>query len=77
MDVTYEWCRGRTFIDVCKMTEVFEGTVVRVFKRLEELLKQISMLAKSKMENHDLADRLGAAMEKLRRGIVSSASLYI
>ena len=32
MDVTFEWCKGRTFSDICKMTDIFEGTIIRCFK---------------------------------------------
>jgi ATP-dependent RNA helicase DOB1 len=25
MDVVFEWCKGASFSDVCKMTDLFEG----------------------------------------------------
>jgi ATP-dependent RNA helicase DOB1 len=25
MDVVYEWCKGATFSQICKMTDLFEG----------------------------------------------------
>jgi len=25
MDVVFEWCKGATFSDICKMTDLFEG----------------------------------------------------
>ena len=27
MDVVYSWCNGSSFAQICKMTDVFEGTV--------------------------------------------------
>ena len=77
MDVTYEWCKGRSFLDVCKLTDIFEGTINRVFKRLEELLRQLELIAKNKMDNLELSTKIGASIEKLKRGIPFSGSLYL
>jgi ATP-dependent RNA helicase DOB1 len=27
MDVVFEWCKGATFSEICKMTDLFEGKV--------------------------------------------------
>lgn len=27
MDVMYAWCKGASFLQICKMTDIFEGTV--------------------------------------------------
>lgn len=29
VEVTYKWCKGRKFEEVCKMTEIYEGTIIR------------------------------------------------
>lgn len=47
MDVVYAWCKGAKFRNICKMTEVYEGSLIRVFRRLEELLRQMCAAAKS------------------------------
>jgi ATP-dependent RNA helicase DOB1 len=47
MDVVYAWCQGAKFSQICKMTDVFEGSLIRVFRRLEELLRQMCSAAKS------------------------------
>jgi ATP-dependent RNA helicase DOB1 len=26
MDVVFEWCKGQPFVNICKMTDLFEGT---------------------------------------------------
>lgn len=77
MDVTFEWCKGRSFSDICKMTDIFEGTIIRCLKWVEELLKQLGLVARTKMENHELLEKMNIADEKLKRGIVFSASLYL
>ena len=25
MDIVFEWCKGATFMQICKMTDLFEG----------------------------------------------------
>ena len=32
MQVTFEWARGAKFSDVCKITEIFEGTFMSIFR---------------------------------------------
>lgn len=27
MDVVYAWCKGSSFLEICKMTDIFEGKV--------------------------------------------------
>jgi len=47
MDVAYAWSKGAKFAQICKMTDIFEGSIIRVFRRLEELLRQMCVAAKS------------------------------
>ncbi len=28
MDIVHEWCKGASFLQICKMTDIFEGTVM-------------------------------------------------
>lgn len=77
VDVTYKWCKGKKFEEICKMTEIYEGTIIRCFRRLEELLKQLSLVAKTQLQNIELHTKLEIAIEKLKRGIVFAASLYL
>ena len=39
--------QGAAFSHICKMTEVFEGSVIRCMRRLEELLRQMCQAAKA------------------------------
>jgi len=34
-------CAGASFSDVCELTDIFEGTIVRVARRLDELLNEV------------------------------------
>ena len=47
MEVVYQWARGVSFAQVLKMTDVFEGSIIRCIKRLEELLRQMADAAKA------------------------------
>ena len=76
MTVVLAWLDGRSFVDIMKMTELFEGSVVRVMRRLEELVRELCLAAKS-IGHKELEDKLVEARKKLRRGIIFSASLYL
>eukprot|EP00045_Choanoeca_perplexa_P013276 m.149698 g.149698 ORF g.149698 m.149698 type:complete len:1039 (+) comp16301_c0_seq3:72-3188(+) len=47
MDVTSAWAQGRKFVDICTMSDLFEGSIIRAMRRLEELLKQMVAAAKA------------------------------
>lgn len=59
-----------------KMTDVYEGSLIRVFRRLEECLRQIAQAAKV-MGSEDLESKFEAALMKVRRDIVAAQSLYL
>lgn len=67
---------GRKLTRHRKMTDVYEGSLIRLFRRLEELLRQIGMAAKV-MGNEELEKKFTEAYTKLRRDIVAAQSLYL
>ena len=46
VDVVYEWCKGAKFAELMAMGDFFEGSIIRMLHRLEELLRQIMDAAK-------------------------------
>jgi len=58
------------------MTDVYEGSLIRVFRRLEELLRQMAQAAKV-MGNDDLEKRFEESLLRVRRDIVAAQSLYL
>uniref|UniRef100_A0A1B6CRT5 Helicase ATP-binding domain-containing protein n=2 Tax=Clastoptera arizonana TaxID=38151 RepID=A0A1B6CRT5_9HEMI len=76
MDICYEWCKGATFLDICKMTDVFEGSIIRSLRRLEEVLRQFIQAAKN-IGNTDLENKFTEAIKLIKRDIVFAASLYL
>jgi len=59
-----------------KMTDVYEGSLIRLFRRLEELLRQIAQAAKV-MGNQELEQKFETALTKVRRDLVAAQSLYL
>lgn len=47
MDVVHAWASGAAFSQLCKMTDAFEGSIIRCIRRLEELLRQMCQAAKA------------------------------
>ncbi|KAF2718619.1 antiviral helicase [Polychaeton citri CBS 116435] len=76
MEVVYAWCHGASFATICKMTDVYEGSLIRLFRRLEELLRQVAQAAKV-MGSEDLEQKFEEALTKVRRDIVAAQSLYL
>ncbi|KAJ5790524.1 uncharacterized protein N7518_007535 [Penicillium psychrosexuale] len=76
MEVVYEWTQGKSFADICKMTDVYEGSLIRVFRRLEECLRQMAQAAKV-MGSEELESKFEEALGKVRRDIVAAQSLYL
>lgn len=58
------------------MTDVYEGSLIRLFRRLEELLRQMAQAAKV-MGSEDLEKKFEEALTKVRRDIVAAQSLYL
>ncbi|KAL5486646.1 hypothetical protein EMCRGX_G019154 [Ephydatia muelleri] len=76
MDVIHAWCSGASFSQICKMTDIFEGSVIRCIRRLEELLRQMCQASKA-IGNTELENKFAAGIAKIKRDIVFAASLYL
>ncbi|CAG9760970.1 unnamed protein product [Ceutorhynchus assimilis] len=76
MDVVLAWCNGASFAEICKTTEIFEGSIVRCMRRLEELLRQMMQASKT-IGNDELETKFTQAIKILKRDIVFSSSLYL
>lgn len=59
-----------------KMTEVYEGSLIRLFRRLEELLRQMAQAGKV-MGSDELSNKFEESLKKIRRDIVAAQSLYL
>ncbi len=55
---------------------IFKGSIIRVIRRLEELLRQLASAAHS-IGNNDLKDKFNEGSKSIKRDIVFAASLYL
>lgn len=76
MEVMLAWCSGNKFADIMKMTDLFEGSIVRAIRRVEEVLRQLSDACRVIGEN-ELQEKFTQASELVRRDIVFVASLFL
>ncbi|KAK9989592.1 hypothetical protein SO802_029831 [Lithocarpus litseifolius] len=76
MDVIYCWSKGANFEEVIQMTDIFEGSIIRSARRLDEFLNQLRTAAQAVGEAN-LENKFAAASESLRRGIMFANSLYL
>ncbi|CAM0912509.1 unnamed protein product [Alopecurus aequalis] len=76
MEAVYSWARGSKFHQIMEMTQVFEGSMIRAIRRLEEVLQQL-ILASQSIGETQLVAKLEEAVSKIKRDIVFAASLYL
>ncbi|XP_045833561.1 DExH-box ATP-dependent RNA helicase DExH9 isoform X2 [Trifolium pratense] len=76
MEVVYAWAKGSKFYEIMEITQVFEGSLIRAIRRLEEVLQQLIEAAKSIGET-ELEEKFEEAVSKIKRDIVFAASLYL
>ncbi|KAL9238723.1 hypothetical protein vseg_013107 [Gypsophila vaccaria] len=76
VEVVYEWAKGTEFADICQLTDVPEGLIVRTIVRLDETCREFKNAA-SIMGNSALYKKMEAASNAIKRDIVFAASLYI
>uniref|UniRef100_A0A5K3FPS9 Helicase C-terminal domain-containing protein n=1 Tax=Mesocestoides corti TaxID=53468 RepID=A0A5K3FPS9_MESCO len=76
MDLVLSWANGASFSSICAGTDLFEGTIIRCLRLLEELLRQMTNAART-IGNSALEAKFNEAIEKIKRDIVFAASLYL
>lgn len=76
VEVVYEWAKGTPFADICKLTDVPEGQIVRTIVRLDETCREFKNAA-SIMGNSALFKKMETAANAIKRDIVFAASLYV
>jgi antiviral helicase SKI2 len=74
--VVYEWALGVTFKNICDLTDVQEGSIVRCITRLDELCREIRNCARV-VGNPTLYRKMEAASMAIKRDIVFASSLYV
>jgi len=76
MDVAYEWAKGASFAEICNMTPVLEGSLVRTFTQLDQAVRDVGKAARL-LGDAELAAKMEQAGELIKRDIVFAGSLYL
>jgi len=75
VEVVYEWAKGMPFEQITSLTDVAEGTIVRVITRLDETCREVRDAARV-IGDADLFKKMEESQIKIKRDIVFAASLY-
>ncbi|RCK65514.1 ATP-dependent RNA helicase DOB1 [Candida viswanathii] len=76
VEVVFAWSSNASFSSICKMTDIYEGSIIRALRREIELLKQLVDAAKI-IGNQELVDKFEKCTELLNRDFVQVSSLYM
>ncbi|KAJ6670688.1 ATP-DEPENDENT RNA AND DNA HELICASE [Salix viminalis] len=76
VEVVYEWAKGTPFVDICELTDVPEGLIVRTIVRLDETCREFKNAA-AIMGNSAVYKKMESASNAIKRDIVFAASLYV
>lgn len=73
--VIYEWAKGTTFEEITKLTDVAEGTIVRVITRLDETFREVRDAARV-IGDAELFKKMEEAQTRIRRDSKQTNSLH-
>ncbi|ESN92780.1 hypothetical protein HELRODRAFT_96072 [Helobdella robusta] len=76
MNVVYAWANGESFARICQMSEIFEGSIIRCMRRLEECLRQMFLAARS-IGSAELEKKFAEGTRLIKRDIIFADSLYL
>jgi antiviral helicase SKI2 len=76
VDVVHAWAQGAPFAEICTLTDVAEGTIVRAITRLDETCRELRNAARL-CGDAALYSQMEAASALIKRDIVFATSLYV
>lgn len=76
MTVVLRWAKGHSFTEVLAESTLFEGSVIRCIRRLEELLRQLACTSRN-IGNLQMEHTFVSCINKLKKGIIFTSSLYL
>jgi antiviral helicase SKI2 len=76
VEVVYEWARGMSFNRITDLTDVMEGTIVRVITRLDETCREVKNAARI-IGDPTLYQKMQTCQEMIKRDVCATASLYM
>ena len=76
VEVVYEWAKGMSFNRITDLTDVLEGTIVRVITRLDETCREVKNAGRI-IGDPKLFTKMQTAQELIKRDVTAVASLYM
>lgn len=76
LEVAYEWAMGTPFADICKITEISEGNIVRSIIQLDQSCREVRNAARV-VGNSALYKKMEECSAMIKRDIVFTTSLYL
>lgn len=76
VEAVYEWARGMPFSRITDLTDVLEGSIVRVITRLDETCREVKNAARI-IGDPTLFTKMQTCQELIKRDICATASLYM
>ena len=76
VEVVHEWARGMSFARITDLTDVLEGTIVRVVSRLDETCREVRNAARI-VGDPELYAKMETCQECIKRDVTAVASLYM
>ncbi|KAI5065335.1 hypothetical protein GOP47_0020030 [Adiantum capillus-veneris] len=76
MEMVFAWAKGAKFLEIMKLGAVFEGSLIRAMKRLEEVIRQL-ISAATAIGELELEAKFQQGSALIKRDIVFAASLYL
>ncbi len=74
VEVVYEWARGMSFNRITDLTDVMEGTIVRVITRLDETCREVRNAARI-IGDPTLFQKMGTCQELIKRQVACRLTL--
>lgn len=75
-EVVHEWAKGTPFRQICDLTDVMEGSIVRAMVRLDETCREFRDAARV-MGNTALFQQMEKVSTAIKRDVIFAASLYV
>lgn len=76
VEVVYQWAKGLNFDEITDLTDVPEGTIVRVMTRLDQTCLEVRDAARV-VGDQGLREKMEEAQARISRDILAAPSLYL
>ncbi|KAG0215084.1 Exosome RNA helicase MTR4 [Mortierella sp. NVP41] len=71
MDITFAWANGASFEELTTMTTALESSIIRMFRLLEELIRQMAAASKS-LDDDRLDKKFNDGIKAIKHGVLGT-----